>query len=108
MEDSRSLQILTLRDSRFLTNRRQLFPYGRIAVNRAERVTHDRSREQMFRPSRIFPWSREIRSGGTLMKAGFGVIASLAVLALTVAGRSQSVREPASSDRPIAFQDISV
>ena len=45
---------------------------------------------------------------GTLMKAGFGVITSLAVLALTVPGRSQSVREPASSDRPIAFQDISV
>jgi hypothetical protein len=42
------------------------------------------------------------------MRAGFGVIASLAVLALTVPGRSQSLREPASSDRPIAFQDISV
>jgi len=42
------------------------------------------------------------------MRAGFGVIASLVVLALTVPGRSQSVREPVSSDRPIAFQDISV
>ena len=42
------------------------------------------------------------------MKAGFGVIASLAVLVLTIPGQSQSVREPASSDRPIAFQDISV
>jgi hypothetical protein len=42
------------------------------------------------------------------MKAGFSVIASLAVLALTIPGQSQSLREPASSDRPIAFQDISV
>jgi len=45
---------------------------------------------------------------GTLMRAGFSVIASLTVLALTAPGQSQTVREPVSSDRPIAFQDISV
>lgn len=42
------------------------------------------------------------------MKAGFGVIASLAVLALTISGQCQSVHEPASNDRLVGFQDISV
>jgi len=42
------------------------------------------------------------------MKAGFGMIASLAVLLLTIPSQSQSVLEPASRDRPIAFQDISI
>src|SRR5260370_22793801 len=54
------------------------------------------------------PGPEKYTQKGTLVRAGFGVIASLAVLALTVPGRSQSLREPASSDRPIAFQDISV
>src|SRR5260370_35450883 len=54
------------------------------------------------------PGAGKYTQKGTRMKAGFGVIASLAVLALTNPGQSQSVREPAFSDRPIAFQDISV
>jgi tetratricopeptide (TPR) repeat protein len=62
----------------------------------------------MFRPARKFPWSKEKDSERHLMKAGFGVIASLAVLAMTIPGQSQSVPEPASSDKPIAFQDISI
>lgn len=51
---------------------------------------------------------RKYTQKGTLMKAGFGVIASLAVLALTISGQSQSVHEPASNDRLVGFQDISV
>jgi len=43
-----------------------------------------------------------------LMKSRFGVIAVVAALALAIPARSQSVREPASNDRLIAFQDISV
>src|ERR1700757_4420770 len=33
-------------------------------VTRAEHVTRERSREQMFRPARIFPWSKEKDSEG--------------------------------------------
>src|SRR5258708_22806026 len=62
----------------------------------------------MFRSARILSWSMENTWKGTLMKAGFGVIASMAVLALTIPDQSQSVREPSSNDRLIAFQDISV